>query len=177
MKKWKIIQFPLSNSVFYSKWYITNTLNESTSEYLHSDLVVRNKTNNGNVYSGFFDTKEEAQQTLTKYINMKKTIKSFATDIFDKATREHDAVILFSEIEGNWIDIVACFQAECLRRNTYSPDVHFTCVSTNNKMTVTCRKNPLARDHGKSEEAQLRPSGLSPAQQDEFLNPQSLSEE
>lgn len=68
MRKWTINQFNRVRSTWSHKWFISNTLDESHSEYLHSDLVVRNSTRNGNVFSGYFDTKEEAEHTLTKYL-------------------------------------------------------------------------------------------------------------
>lgn len=168
MKDLVVKQFKLFGSDLNNKWYISNTLEEHQSQYLHKDLVLRGRTINGHTFSGYYDTKEEAEQTLTKYLkqNMRISNKQYVYDLCDKALREGEA--FFNIEEGvDWSDVVSAISAECLTRNAANMNAYYKCTSTNDKVTVTCqRKKP-----------ELRPSGLTLDQQNEFLNPQSLSEE
>lgn len=86
---------------------------------------------------------------------MRISNKQYVYNLCDKALCEGEAVFLFDK-DVDWSNIVASISAECLKRNAISREFHYKCTSTNDKVTVTCQK----------------PSG-----QNEFLNPQSLSEE
>ena len=86
---------------------------------------------------------------------MRISNKQYVYNLCDKAFREGSAVFLFHK-DVDWSDVVSAISAECLTRNAVNMDAYYKCTSTNDKVTVTCQK----------------PSG-----QNEFLNPQSLSEE